>query len=106
VSETPDKNDIKAQLVQELGELREEIKHFENEKISDRKLKRYGLDTIAKGHLVQFQRYLEGLYCIVGYKSEDMAITRFVLSLRKTEVIKHDLAKKTLLRMQEIYLQI
>ena len=41
---------------------------------------------------------------MVAQKNEDIAITRFKNSLQKTDVITNDLAKKTLLRMQEIFM--
>ena len=42
---------------------------------------------------------------MVAEKSEDVAITRFKNSLQKTDTICNSIARKTLLRMHEIFAQ-
>ena len=66
--------------------------------------KRYGLPVIDINLLIQFQRYLEGLFYMVVAKNEETAVTRFKISLQKTDVICNSIAKKTLLRMHEIFM--
>ena len=99
----PSKGKILERLVADISELREEIRYFDRQAMAAGK--RYGLAYIDKSLLVQFQRYLEGLYAMIAEKSGDLAITRFKNSLQKTETICNSTARKTLLRMHEILLQ-
>ena len=102
-AEEPNKDRILERLVADVAELREEIRYFERQAMAPGK--RYGLAYIDKSLLVQFQRYLEGLYFMIAEKSEDVAITRFKNSLQKTDMICNSIARKTLLRMHEIFAQ-
>ena len=94
------KYSVSKKLEQDLTQLRVEISNFDSKQLKDGK--RYGLPPIDRRHLIQFQRYLEGLFFMVAMKNEDTAITRFKISLQKTNLICNIIAKKTLERMHEI----
>ena len=67
------------------------------------KVNRHGLELFKKDHLWQFETYLEGLYNLnVKTENRQIAIGKFVKSLRFKSTMQHHLSRKALLHMHEL----